>query len=367
MTEPMPHDIPINPERLLATFLELLAIDSPSHHEGPVIQHLAGLLAALGVEAEIDAVGNLIGRLGGDAEPLLLCAHVDHVVPAIGIRPQVKGGIVRSDGTTGLGGDDTSGVAIILELIRAFGERGIRPPLEVLFTVGEEVGLIGSTALDVTKLRARNAVVLDMGGPIGPIIVQGPSQIKLEATMHGKKAHAGVSPELGINAIRVASEAIAAMPLGRIDPETTANIGIIQGGEATNIVPDRVTMHGEARSLDDAKLQRQTGAMEQALRETAARHGTTVDLEITHSYSAFRVPDDAPLVCRLSNAVRAWGGEPTLIPTGGGSDANTLNGRGITAVNLSTGMSAVHTTEEYIALSDMMQCARIVAQCLLDW
>jgi len=357
----------VNEGRLLNTFIELLRIDSPSGQEDAVMTELARRLTALGIPSERDATGNLIGRRAGVGDALILCAHVDHVVPCLGITPIVEDGIIHSDGRTILGGDDTSGVAIMLELAASLNERPARfpaPPLELIFTVREEVGLGGSKGLDVSRLRARQAIILDMGGPIGSICVQGPSQNKINVVVHGRKSHAGTAPELGINAIRVAAEAIAAMPLGRIDPETTSNVGTIHGGEATNIIPDRVEMRLEARSLYDDKLARQTQAMVEALESAAARNGARLEMDVSPMYSAFRIPEDAPLVQQLSDATRAFGLEPLPMPTGGGSDANILNGRGIQSVAFSTGMDQVHTTGERIALRDMILCADILAHLL---
>jgi len=357
----------VDEQRLLTTFLDLLRIDSPSGQEDAVMRELAGRLAALGVPSERDATGNLIGRRPGAKPALILCAHVDHVAPCAGITPVVEGSSIHSDGRTILGGDDTSGVAIILELLTLLKERPARqtpPALEIIFTVGEEVGLLGSKGLDVRALQARQAIILDQGGPIGAICVQGPSQNKLNVAAHGRKSHAGAAPELGINAIRVAAEAIAAMPLGRIDPETTANVGVIHGGEATNIVPDRVEMKMEARSLSDDKLARQTRAMVDALEGAASRHGARLDLEVSLMYSAFKIPDDAPIVQQLSAATRAFNLEPLLVSTGGGSDSNILNARGVQSVAFSTGMDKVHTSEECIDLNDMSLCADILAHLL---
>ena len=359
----------IDEKRLLTTFLELLEIDSPSGDETQVIQHLERKLTRLGLETEIDAAGNLIGRLAGRGDPLLLCAHVDHVPPCIGITPIVEGDIIRSDGTTVLGGDDTSGVAIILELLELIASKREQidekpPALEIVFTVQEESGLLGSKGLDTSRLTARHGIVLDMGGPRGWIAAQGPSQNRLQAVVHGRKAHAACAPEEGINAIRVAAEAIAVEPLGRIDEQTTANVGIIHGGEATNIVPDRVEILGEARSLDGEGLRKQTEAMISALNEAAGRHGATVATDVEFSYRAFTVSEEAPIVQMLSRTTRSFGLEPALIPTVGGSDSNIFNERGIQTVNISTGMEQVHTTEEQIKLSEMVFCARLVAHLL---
>ncbi len=359
---------PVNPDRLLETFLSLLRIDSPSGEESAVIQELQRRLQTLGLETVVDGAGNLIGRLAGAGEPLLLCAHVDHVEPCRGIHPVVQDGVVRSDGTTILGADDTSGAAIILELLeiaRANAERGRQPPaLDVVFTVGEESGLVGSKGLDLSLLRARHGVVLDMGGPRGYITVRGPSHDHLEVVIHGKKSHAACAPEAGVNAIRVAAEAIAAMPLGRIDETTTANIGVIRGGTATNVVPDRVELLGEARSLEEERLRRQVEAMLRCLEEAAGRHGARLEVHVQRKYDAFQVPADAPIVQMLCRSLRHFGVEPTLISTVGGSDSNIFNSRGLQTVNISTGMEQVHSTEEYIAVDDMAFCAAVLGHML---
>jgi len=357
----------VNSQRLLATFLDLLRIDSPSGAEDAVMRELEGRMGRLGLSSERDAAGNLIGRRTGAGAPLILCSHVDHVVPCLGITPIVEGDIIHSDGRTILGGDDTSGVAITLELLALLAERPARqapPPLEIVFTVREEVGLVGSKELDVSRLRARQAIILDQGGPIGSICVQGPSQNKLLVVVHGRKAHAATEPEAGINAIRVAAEAIAAMPLGRVDEETTANVGVIHGGEATNIVPDRVELKAEARSLDEGKLERQTQTMVDALGAAAGRHGARLELDVSRLYNAFKVPDDAPILQNLGAAARALGVEPLPVSTVGGSDSNHLNAKGIQSIAFSTGMEQVHTTDERIALGDMVLCAEVLAHLL---
>ena len=356
----------IDRDRLVNTFLELVRIDSPSGHEEAIGRDLAARLRALGLTVTQDATGNLIARWDGAGEgsngaPLLLCAHMDTVGADTGIRPVVEDGVIRSDGTTILGADDKSGVAVILEVLQALAEAGAaHPPLEVVITVREEQSLLGAKALDLGQLRARQGIVLDSGGAIGTVIVSAPYQDKLFVTVHGRAAHAGAEPERGINAIRVAAEAIAAMPLGRIDAETTANVGVIRGGVATNIVPDRVELHCEARSRDEAKLVAQMQAMRTALEEAAARHRATVDLQQERSYDGFSLPADTPILKRAVAVMEALGLSPLLVPTGGGSDANILNAGGIATINLSTGMAEVHTVHEHIAIEDMARCAELL-------
>lgn len=360
----------IDQNRLVNTFLELVRIDSPSGHEEAIGRDLTARLEALGLTVTQDSTGNLIARQNGAGEgandpPLLLSAHMDTVGTDTNIQPVIADGIIRSDGATILGADDKSGVAVILEVLRVLAEEGLaHPPLEVVITVNEEQGLVGAKSLDTSQLLAREGIVLDSGGVIGTVIVSAPYQDKLFVTVHGRAAHAGAEPERGINAIRVAAEAIAAMPLGRIDEETTANVGIIRGGVATNIVPDEVELHCEARSRDEAKLIAQMQAMRAALEEAAARHKATVDLQQERSYNGFSLSAKTPIVERAVAAVEALGLAPLLLPSGGGSDANILNAGGISTINLSTGMVEVHTVNEHISIEDLTQSAKLLLQIL---
>jgi tripeptide aminopeptidase len=360
----------IDSERLVNTFLDLVRIDSPSGHEEAIGRDLTARLATMGLTVTQDKAGNLIGRhAGADAKsrvpPLLLSAHMDTVGTDTGIRPVIKDGIIRSDGTTILGADDKSGVAIILEVIQAVAENGLAcPPLEVVLTVSEERSLVGAKALDLDKIRAQEGIVLDMGGPIGTVVVSAPYQDKLFATVHGRAAHAGAEPERGINAIRVASEGVTAMSLGRIDDETTANVGVIHGGQATNIVPDEVVLHCEARSHSEAKLAAQMEAMRAALEKAAVRHETTVDLKQERSYDGYSLSAETPIVKKAAAAIRSLDLTPLLLPSGGGSDACIYNAGGIATINLSTGMDQVHTVDERIAVDDMVRCAELLLQIL---
>jgi tripeptide aminopeptidase len=354
----------IDETRLVQTFLDLVAIDSPSGHEEAIGEELMTRLAALGGQVVRDEHGNVIARWPeGPGEWLLLSAHMDTVGEDRGIRPQVRDGVIYSDGTTILGSDDKSGIVAILEAIRSLREaRAAHPPLEVVISVGEELGLQGAKLLDKGKLRSRRGYVLDAGGPIGSIVLSAPSQKSLRVLVRGKKAHAGSEPENGINAIRVASEAIAAMPLGRIDFETTANIGVIEGGTATNIVPDEVRVRGEARSRDVGKLDAQVAAILEAFEAAAHRHHTSVEIETIHAYDTYRLNESDPIVVSAANAARRLGFDPVFRDSGGGADANILYSHGIACCVLSTGMEDVHTTLEHIAIADMLDAARWVEE-----
>jgi len=355
----------IDRERLVTTFLDLVRIDSVSGEEQAAGDWAWRRLEMLGAAVTRDAIGNVLGRLSGRGEPLLLNAHLDTVVPGRGVRPVVEGDTIRSDGSTVLGGDDKAGVAVVLEAVQALQDAGVPvPALEILFTVQEEVGLRGAKAVDTATLHAREGIGLDAGGPIGTIVVRAPAQDSLDVTIVGRAAHAGGEPEKGISAIRVAAEAIARMPHGRIDPETTANIGIIEGGQATNIVCERVHIRGEARSRSADKLAAQIRAMVEAFEEAAARHGARAEISVQRAYEAYSIAPDDPLLRLLGDAAASVAVQPVHVPTGGGSDANVLNAAGLRVVNISCGMDRVHTTDERIAISDMVKAAEWLAAAL---
>jgi tripeptide aminopeptidase len=361
----------IQAERLKALFLELVQIDSHSRCEGRMAERLARELGELGAEVVFDAAGlavggetgNLIARVSGTvaAPPLLLCAHLDTVAPGEGVKPIVEDDVVRTDGSTVLGGDDKSGVAIICECLRVCRERGLRhPPIDVVLTVCEEVGLLGARHLDLSLVRARRGLVFDSDA-VGFCFTRAPGANHLEVVVHGRAAHAGMAPERGVSAIRVAAEAIAAMRLGRIDPETTANIGRIEGGRATNVVPDEVRVRAEARSHDPARLAAQTEHMRRCFEDAAARHpGARVELGVESAYEPMAVPDDAAIMKLVHAAAARCGRTLAVAGMGGGCDANILNRRGLEVVNLGTGMREIHTTSEWLKVSDMVATAEVV-------
>ena len=320
----------IQSDRLLRTFLELLRIDSPSREEEEIGTRLAVRFAEMGLDTGIDEIGNVVARMDGLGEAILLTAHMDNVKPCRGVAPVVENGIVHSDGTTVLGGDDKAGVAVILEVLRTVIERGLpHRPLEIIITVQEEIGLYGVKALDVGGLRSRLGISLDAGGEPGSIVVSAPSHNRVSAVIHGKPAHAGICPEDGVSAIVIAAEAIAQMQLGRIDDETTANVGSIHGGTAPNVIPDRVKLLAEARSRSEKKLSNQTKLMVDALRGAASRHGGTADVEVERRYTGYTLTENDEVVRLIMNGMRSLDVEPRLTATGGGSDANVFNAAGL--------------------------------------
>jgi tripeptide aminopeptidase len=374
----------INQERIKNLLLELVQIDSVSREEREVAERVKQICEELGAEVFIDDAGskvggntgNVIARFPGtipDAEPIMMSAHMDTVVPGRGVKPIVEGDIIRTDGTTVLGGDDKSGVSVIIETIRCLMEQNIpHAPIDAVFSICEEVGLLGAKHVDMSKVRAKYGIVFDSDDP-GFLFTKGPSANHFEFKIHGLESHAGVAPEQGISAIKIAAEGIAAMKLGRIDEETTANIGAIQGGEATNIITNLVTLKGEARSLDDSKLEAQTAHMIKCLEDAAAKYEVTVDgvttkasveSEVTREYYAMDVSDDSRVVRLVLEAATRMGLDVKTLASGGGCDANIFNKRGIECANLGTGMRAIHTVKEWLDVKDMYASAEMTLEIM---
>ena len=375
----------INRERLKNLLLELVQIDSHSRKEREVALCLKKYCEELGAVVEIDDAGekvggntgNVIARFAGTipgAETIMMSAHMDTVVPGEGVKPIIDGDIIRTDGTTVLGGDDKSGCAIIIEVIRCLQEQKIPyAPIEAIFSICEEVGLLGAKNVDVDKLKARYGIVFDSDDP-GFLFTKGPSQNYVDIEIYGLEAHAGVFPEQGISAIRIAAEAIHNMKLGRIDDETTANIGTITGGAATNIIPNFVHLRGEARSHSEEKLAAQCAGMVQCVEEAATRapivtlDGVTtkarVVANIERAYGAMNVPDDSRVVNLVISAAARIGLDVKTLASGGGCDANVFNSKGIECANLGTGMRAIHTVKEWLDVKDMYSACEMTVEIM---
>ena len=373
----------IDRERMTDFVMELMRTDSLSKEEGAVADKLAHALRELGAEVRIDdagvavggATGNVVARLPGtvSAPPLLLNSHMDTVPPGKGVKPARDNGRIRTDGTTILGGDDKSGVAAIIEVLRTLTQHSLpHGDVEVAFTICEEVGLLGAKHLDLSSLRSKEALVLDAPSP-AQLVVKAPSADRFDFVIHGLEAHAGMTPEAGISAVRVAAEAIAAMPLGRVDPQTTSNVIILEGGVAANVVPNRCVIRGEARSHDDATLDRVTAQIRRSVQDAAAKasialDGTTarawVEERCEREYERMAVPDDAPIVTLMKDAARDLRRPMETVTIGGGSDANVFNAKGLPAVILGTGMRDIHTVNEWLDLDDFYACAELVLRAL---
>lgn len=371
----------INSERLKETFLALVQIDSISKEEDEIGGELLARLSKLGARTEVDdagikvggTMGNIIARIEGsmDGEPLLLSAHMDTVEPGKGVVPQFVDGCFSSVGDTILGADDKSALAVILEVLECLREHRLpHGPLEVVFSICEEVGLLGAKHLDPSRLRARCGYVLDTRNPEA-VITRAPAANHLKFSVFGKSAHAGSSPEKGINAIALASKAIAQLEIGRIDSETTCNIGIIQGGLATNIVPDLVVAQGEVRSHSKERLDQVTGTIVKAFERVVGEYvgagendRPRLKSEVISDFDLLAIAEDAPVVELALHAADTLGVKLQPARSGGGSDANVLAGYGIQAVVLGTGMTDVHTVNESIRLDDMVQTARLVLEII---
>jgi tripeptide aminopeptidase len=374
----------INQERIKNLLLELVQIDSHSRRERNVAERIRKYCEELGAEVSIDDAGEKVGGNSGNviarfrgtipgAEPIMMSAHMDTVVPGESVKPVIEGDIIRTDGTTVLGGDDKSGCAVILESIRCLKEQNIpHTDIEAVFSICEEVGLLGAKHLDVSKIRSRYGLVFDSDDP-GFLFTRGPSSNHLEIEVHGLESHAGVAPEQGISAIRIAAEAITRMKLGRIDEETTANIGVIHGGAATNIIPNLVTLWGEARSLSEEKLEAQCAHVVQCFEEAARGYEVTVEGKLTRAsvkakvdrdYSSMDVPDSSRVVQLVIEAASRMGLKVETMASGGGCDANIFNRKGIECANLGTGMRAIHTVNEWLDVKDMYASAEMTLEIL---
>jgi len=374
----------IQQTRLTEEFLELTSLPSLSRREGQMARRLEAILKGMGASVEVDdagervggETGNLFARFAGTvpgAPPFLLSGHMDTVGPAERIRTVRDGDIVRTDGTSVLGGDDKAGLVAILEAIRVVRERGIpHGDVEVVFTICEEQGLLGARHFDTARLRARRGLVLDVDG-VAELVVRAPAANRMTFTVHGLEAHAGICPERGLSAIQIAAEAIAGMRLGRLDAETTANIGVIRGGLAGNIVPAQAVVHGETRSLDVARLEEQTAHMRRRFEDAVAagrvtlggrEHRARLEVKVERQYDVLDVPETAGVVQLTLAGARAAGHACPPRSTGGGSDANVFAARGLEVANLACGMRDIHTVNEWVDLRDLVTTTAILVETL---
>ena len=348
----------------LDLFLDLAAMSTPPGEERPVADRVAAELRALGLEVDEDGAGAVVGsntgnlycRLAPTAEgtPLFLCSHMDTVPPVGPIEPVVEDGVVRNAAGTILGADNKSAVVAMVESARRIVEES-RPHagLELVFTPKEEVGLKGAAAFDCSRLVARVGYVYDQAGPIGEVILGAPYSSVMEITFTGQSAHAGMAPEEGRSAIAAAARAIADMRLGRLDEETSANVGTIAGGVARNIVPDRCVLSAEARSHDERKLADVVQEMLDACAFAASLTGCGVETTVEPGFRGYRFRKDDEPVRLARAALERTGHEPTYALSGGGADSNIFNMRGLACLNLANGMAEIHTPQEHIAVDDL--------------
>jgi len=372
----------VNRDRLAEIFKFLVQIDSVSKEEGAISDEIKNILDTMGAKIFIDSAGNKIGGNTGNliakfkgntqAPPLLINAHMDTVEPGKGVAAVLENGVFTSDGTTILGADDKSAIAIILETIKVIKENDLQyGPIEIVLTVCEEIGLLGARNLDLDLITAKFGYALDATDTEG-IVTRAPSANRLEFIIHGKDAHAGAAPEKGINAILLASKAIAKLELGRIDNETTCNIGIIEGGLATNIVPNLVTVKGEVRSHDEEKLNKITNEIVLSFKgvvenykgvtfdDGLPRLESTIEKDFSHTY----VSDDHLVVTLARRAAENLGRKMITKTTGGGADANIFFEKGIVTGVLGTGMRDMHTVRESVRLDDMVRTTELLLEII---
>jgi len=349
----------------LERFLQMVRIDSESGREKRFLSWLAERFREeLRATCRFDNYGNLIATLppkgGGSPDPILLCAHADTVKPGVGIEPVVEGGRIRSKGDTILGADDKAGIlAIWYGILRA--ER--HPPVEVVITREEEIGLLGAKHLDYGSLKSKIGFVFD-GEDFSEIVIGGPSHFTIDVEIVGRAAHAGMEPEKGISAITAAARAIARLPQGKIDPNTTANVGVIQGGTVRNAVPEKAMILAECRSLLHRKAVELAETYKHIFEEEARKIGAVAEVKVELAYRASRLPEDSPAVVLARKAISALGLKPVLRLIRGGTDASILNQHGIQTAVLGMGAREPHTKDEWIAVEDLERAIALVKALL---
>ena len=352
------------PTEVVDLFTELAGLPSPPGDERAVADAVIRYLKDLGLEVDEDDAGAVVGSTMGNVycrveptdsgSPIFLCAHLDTVPPEGPIEPVVEDGVVRNAAETILGADNKSAVAAMLEGVRRLlAENRPHGGIELLFTPKEEVGLLGAAAFDQQRLRARIGYVYDQAAPIGEIILGAPYSRAMQVRFHGRAAHSGMYPEEGSSAIAAAARAISDLRLGRVDEETTANVGIIQGGIAGNIIPEWCALDAEARSHDEAKLEGLVQEMVDAFSFAAGLEDCEVETRISKSYRGYRFKRDDTVVRIAHVALERSGYTPSYALSGGAADANIFNERGLACLNLANGMQDIHTPDERIAVEDL--------------
>lgn len=368
----------INKDRLLSEFSSLVSIDAPSFGERMIADQLKDTLIKLGFEVEEDNAGeeyngncgNIYGYLEGTlmGDPILFSAHMDTVTPASGKKAVVhQDGKITSQGATVLGADDVSGIVSILEAIRSIKERNLpHRRIEVLFTIAEEVYAKGSLAFDYHKLQAKQGYTLDLTGNIGTVAYKAPSILSFKVEICGKAAHAGFAPEKGIHSIGIAAAAISKITFGRVDEETTVNVGTIEGGEATNIVPARCVVMGEVRSFNHEKAVTYINRIHHIFEEESRKYGADILWEENCNCIAYETSREGVVANRYKKACEQLGIPVQFVETFGGSDQNTYAQKGVEGLVLSTAMNNVHSCEEYTEIEELVKSVQIVETLMLS-
>ncbi len=349
----------VDQERLVNSLCELVRIDSPSGLEEDVSKHLEERLRKLNFQVQRDAHGNVIASEPGD-DPLLLSAHMDTVEPGRGINPQVSGDRIESDGTTILGADCKAGVAAIMEALEAAAQEGRdRSPVQVVFTRGEEIGLVGASNLDYSMIRAKKSVVFDGNGPVNRITGSSPTYVSFDVSVKGRAAHAGVEPEKGLSAIRIAADIISQLPQGRLDEETTFNVGLISGGSVRNAVPSDVAFSGEFRSHNTETVDLVRMQVLETLQEARRRYkDAIIQEELEVLFQMYDLDPNDPVVRLVTRVMGEMGLDPDIRPSGGGTDANAMRLHGIDCIVVGMSTNEMHTVNEHVLIPDLITTAR---------
>jgi len=365
----------IDQKRLIDLFIQLAAIKSPSGNEKEIVDHTGKILEGLGLDIYIDDTGKKYGSNSGNIiaihkgslkdgrSPIFLGAHLDTVRVDGDIEPVIKNGIISNKYDYILGGDDKVAAAAIIEMLKVIIEKNIPTgDIYIVFTISEEIGIVGAKYVDIGKVRPKYGFVFDAHGDVGTIYNRAPYQNSIDAEYIGKAAHAGIEPEKGIDSIKAAALAATNIRTGRIDDETTVNIGKINGGQARNIVPEKTKMLLEARSIDPGKLKIITESMIGSLKNAAKETGTRLKYKLIKEYDGFTIDHgETPLKAAIS-ALKNIGIKPIVASSGGGSDINVFNSKGKRAVNLSSGMENVHTSSEYVKTAQLIKLAELVLE-----
>lgn len=358
----------IDQKRLMDTFLDLVKIDSPSGEEKDVALEISKRLKKLGGIVELDSFGNVIAKFSGKGEPIMLSAHLDTVEPGRNINPVVRGDKINSDGRTILGGDPKAGVSAILEAITSLKEdKKSHLSIEVVLTREEESSLGGAINLDYQKVNSKRGIVFDGDEEVHKLFISSPGYYRIDVKIEGRGAHAGVEPEKGISAIEIASKIISKLKLGRLDYETTVNIGLISGGSARNAVPEKVEIYGEVRSRSNKKLLKQVEKVREVFNQVLKRYpDAKLELELLEEFKGFKLRPNHHAIKLASRILKEMNLEAELKDSGGGSDANIFHQHGIEVVVVGTGVYESHSTREYVVIPQMLQVAQFCEKIITN-
>jgi tripeptide aminopeptidase len=356
----------INKDRIVQTLLDLIKIDSPSGEEDAIVEDVKLRLKVLGASVTTDDFGNVIASMEGEGEPLILSAHLDTVEPGRGIKPKIAGDLITSDGSTILGADPKAGLAIILEALTSVREQGNKTvPIEVVLTRDEETGSKGAQNLNHSLSKASRAAVFDGDEAVTHVNNAAPGYYAFDLSIIGRSAHAGLEPEKGISAITIAAEVVNKLTTGRIDEETTSNIGTISGGSARNAVAEKAELKGEFRSRNADKLNIQVENFKKIIAEVSKNYTEAkLSYQLNKHFDSFSIPQDDAFIQQLITVFESMGLSADIKPTGGGSDANFFNAKNIRAVVIGTGVRNMHTTKESLTISEMVQAAQFAERLI---